>query len=136
MVFALTENVTVPFPLPLVPAVTVIHDAEVDADHAQPMGAATPKVLEPLDADNDRLVGLTVYVHGTANANEFDGVLAVVPVLPIAVTLTSYSTPPAGIGMRIVFSAMRMTPAVLGVGFPRSTVRSGVEEPSVYSRNS
>ena len=35
-VFAATVNVTVPFPLPVVPAVTVIHGTELLADHAHP----------------------------------------------------------------------------------------------------
>ena len=34
--FALTENATVPFPVPFALLVIVIHDADAVADHAQP----------------------------------------------------------------------------------------------------
>jgi hypothetical protein len=43
--FAVTLNVTAPFPLPAAPPVTVIHDALLAALHIQPLAAVT--VTEP-----------------------------------------------------------------------------------------
>jgi hypothetical protein len=47
-VFAATPNATVPFPVPLEPDVTVIHDALLWADHAHVLSVAvTPMVPVP-----------------------------------------------------------------------------------------
>ena len=58
---------TVPFPLPLAPAVIDNHDTLLVAVHAQPEPVVT--VTEPVGpppAAADRVVGLTEYVHGAA----------------------------------------------------------------------
>ena len=46
-VFAAAVNATVPLPLPLAPAVMVIHDAPVVAVHVHPAGAVTLKEPVP-----------------------------------------------------------------------------------------
>ena len=54
-----TLNATLPFPVPLAPAVIVIHAAVVAAVHPQPAGAVTEKELAPPADPMDRLVGDT-----------------------------------------------------------------------------
>ena len=67
-VFAAALNPTEPLPLPLVPEVTVIHDAPLVAVQAQPMAAETAKVPDPPPAAADPLVGLRLYVQAGAAA--------------------------------------------------------------------
>jgi hypothetical protein len=57
--FAAAVNETVPLPLPLVPLVIVIHEADEVADHPHPTGAVTENVLDAADDPMERLVGLT-----------------------------------------------------------------------------
>ena len=59
-VFAATENWVVPLPLPLAPAVTVIHAALLVAVHAQPVAAMTLTDPDPPLAVKVWLVGLMV----------------------------------------------------------------------------
>jgi hypothetical protein len=62
-VFAATEYPTVPLPLPLAPDVIVIHDAELDAVHAQPVVVVTlTDPVEALDA-SDVALGEIEYVQ-------------------------------------------------------------------------
>jgi hypothetical protein len=66
-VFAAVLIDTVPFPLPLAPAVIDNHDTLLVAVHAQPAPVVT--VTEPVGpppATADRVVGFTEYVHGAA----------------------------------------------------------------------
>jgi len=65
VVFAATEIDTVPVAVPVAPAVIVIHGEEDAAVQAQPIGAVTANVFDPPDDPNERLVGVTEYVHGT-----------------------------------------------------------------------
>ena len=62
-VFGATAIVTLPFPLPLAPAVIVSHADCSPADHAQPAGAVTVNVAAPPPGGIDRLAGDTPYVH-------------------------------------------------------------------------
>jgi hypothetical protein len=49
-VFAATVYATVPFPVPLPPLVTVIHDALLTPVHPQPVAVVTALVKDPPDA--------------------------------------------------------------------------------------
>jgi hypothetical protein len=58
---------TVPFPLPLAPAVIDNHDTLLVAVHAQPAVAVTVTgPVGPPPATADSVVGLAEYVHGVA----------------------------------------------------------------------
>jgi uncharacterized protein YhhL (DUF1145 family) len=65
-VLAATLNVTEPFPDPLAPAVTVIHEALLVAVQLQPLPAVTVIVPEPPVAATDCDVGLIAYVQDAA----------------------------------------------------------------------
>jgi hypothetical protein len=129
-------KVTVPLPLPFEPPVIVIQLTEETADHVHPAGAVTEKVLVLATAPSERLVGETLYVHGTWNVNGFDGPLVADPRGPTAAMRTSYEVPPVGSGLRIVLSASRTFPDVSGAGLPSDTTRAGLEEPAAYSSRS
>jgi len=60
---AATFIVTVPDPLPLLPAAMVIHGWLADADHAQPLPAMTLIVRAPPPASTLKLRGETSMVH-------------------------------------------------------------------------
>ena len=77
---AATLIVTLPFPVPVAPAVTVSHEVEVDAVHAQPFGAVTPTVLVSPGVSTVRLAGLMAYVHPAADC-------AIVTVCPAIVSV-------------------------------------------------
>ena len=70
-VLAAAEKKTVPFPLPLAPAVTASHDAPLDADHMHPAGALT--AVEPVLAlaATEALPGATEYEQFGAAADWF-----------------------------------------------------------------
>ena len=63
-VFAATENVTAPLPLPAAPAVMFSHADPSDADHVQPPGAVTENVTGPPVRATACATGDTEYVHG------------------------------------------------------------------------
>jgi hypothetical protein len=63
-VFAVTEKVTVPAPLALLPPVTVIHAALLAAVQLQLLSVLTPTVPVPALAVSERLVAARVNVHG------------------------------------------------------------------------
>jgi hypothetical protein len=63
---AAAEKNTVPFPLPLAPAVIVNHDAPLDADHAQPAGAVTAVDPVPPPVGIDAPVGASENVQPAA----------------------------------------------------------------------
>ena len=66
-VLAPTEYATVPLPVPLVPAVTVIHDALLAAVHAhEPAFAVTETVPAPPAAVGELAVGEIASVQTTA----------------------------------------------------------------------
>jgi hypothetical protein len=66
-VFAVTLNPTDPFPLPLAPEVTLIHDALLAAVHPHPLLVDTLTGLPaPAGASSDWLVGLIEYTHEAA----------------------------------------------------------------------
>ena len=66
-VFAATVNATVPLPVPLAPAVIVIHVSDRVAVHAQPAGLVTPMgVAAPPAAAIDWLAALSVDAHDPA----------------------------------------------------------------------
>ena len=54
-----------PLPVPLVPALRVIHVTPLLAVHAQVLPAVTPTLLEPPSAATLALVALSVYVQVT-----------------------------------------------------------------------
>jgi hypothetical protein len=66
-VFAATVKLTVPVPLPLAPAVTVIHAALLTAVHAQPVVVVTLVLPVPPGATAFSEVGETVNTHGAAS---------------------------------------------------------------------
>src|SRR5438094_9244620 len=66
VVFAATVYLTVPLPLPLAPAVTVIHAALLAAVHVQPVTVVTFAVAVPPAAGSDCVVGAVVKVHAAA----------------------------------------------------------------------
>jgi len=78
-VFAATLYVTVPLPVPLAPAVTVIQDALLVAVHAQPAVAVTVTVADPPLAAGLADVGDAEYAQGAVNANVLDWALGVLP---------------------------------------------------------
>ena len=61
-------NVTVPFPVPLLPDVTVINDALLVVVQLHVLGAVTVRVDAPPDAVALTTVDDSVYVHTTAGA--------------------------------------------------------------------
>jgi hypothetical protein len=61
--FAAIVTLTVPFPLPLAPAVTVIHPALLTAVHAQPEVEVTLTLVDSPAAGVVRLAGLIAYVQ-------------------------------------------------------------------------
>ena len=65
VVFAVTLSVTVPFPLPVAPAVTPNHDACSDVDQVHPADDVTANDTEPPVRTTDCDVGDTAYVHDT-----------------------------------------------------------------------
>ena len=88
-VFAAAEKLTVPFPLPGVPAVTVSHDAALVAVHAQPV--ATLTLTDPVDAAAPSAADVadSVGAHGAERANVFDTALVADPPGPMDVTRDS-----------------------------------------------
>ena len=66
-VFAVALKVTVPFPLPLAPPVTLSQAALLVAVQAHPGPAVTPVVEEPAAAVSVRAVGETANVQGAEN---------------------------------------------------------------------
>ena len=58
-----TTKPTVPFPLPVPPEATLIHEALVAAVHAHPAGAVTPTEPGPPRAVSEALLAPSVYVH-------------------------------------------------------------------------
>ena len=58
LLLAETLTLTLPFPLPLAPEVTVSHEAELDAVHAQPLAVVTATLLVSPGDSTVRLVGL------------------------------------------------------------------------------
>ena len=83
-VFAAALKVTEPFPLPVAPAVTVIHDALLEAVHAQPVPTMTEALPLPPAATTDKPVGETVATQGDVNANVLETMLVADPDGPIA----------------------------------------------------
>lgn len=65
--FVVTLYVTCPLPLPLAPAVTVIHDVLLNAVHAHPLPAVTATVAEPAVAPRVALTGERTYVQAAAS---------------------------------------------------------------------
>jgi hypothetical protein len=63
VVFAATVNLTVPFPVPLAPLVTVIQLALLTAVQAHPDCVVTDTDWVPLDLSNVWLIGEIVYVQ-------------------------------------------------------------------------
>ena len=89
VVFAAAEKLTVPFPLPGVPAVTVSHDAPLVAVHAQPV--ATLTLTDPVDAAAPSAADVadSADAHGPERANLFETALIVDPPGPMDVTRNS-----------------------------------------------
>jgi len=133
-VFAATENVAVPLPAPLAPAVTVIHAVLLTAVHMQPAPAVTVTLLlVEADAPTEGFVGVTPYVQGTLHENGFDSALLDVPPGPTAVTSATYVRPGCGSGLKTVARLTRIIPSDCGTGFPSETTWSGVVAPDKYN---
>ena len=88
-VFAAAAMVTVPFPVPAAPAVTVIHAALLTAVHTQPAAALTVVPAVPPAAGSDWLVGEIVGAHGALNENVFERAVGPAPPGPTALTTVS-----------------------------------------------
>ena len=98
-------------PLPAAPAVMVIQDAALVADHGHP---ATPDTVTlPVDAAPaiDTLVGEIDALHGDEKAKVLDSVLRPVPCGPTAATRASYVVPAAGQGVSSVVKSTRILPS-------------------------
>ena len=76
-------------PLPDVGPVSVIQDALLTADHAQPLASVSVTVPVVADCETDRLVGEIAGVQVGEKTNVLETVLAVVPPGPIADTRAS-----------------------------------------------
>ena len=86
---AAMEYDTVPLPLPAAPAVIVIQETALVADHVQPEMPVTATV--PVDAVplTDTLVGEIDELHGDENENVLDSALRPTPLGPTAATRAS-----------------------------------------------
>jgi hypothetical protein len=83
------ENVTVPLPVPLLPAVIVNHATLLTAVHVQAVPAITAVLPAPPPADMEKAVGEIVGAQGTEKENVFEGRLLEEPPGPIAATRPS-----------------------------------------------
>lgn len=72
--FAATVNLTVPLPVPLAPAVTVIHESLLLAVHAQVLPVETLTAPEPPSFLNFASSGETEYEHGGGGGGVGGGV--------------------------------------------------------------
>jgi hypothetical protein len=130
VVFAATLYGTLPFPVPLVAPVSVIHAAFVVADHVQPLPTVTVTLPVAPPEAADTLVGAMPGAHGAWKVKPFDVLLGVVPPGPTEITRASRLTPVGGAACSSGMKSTRMMPPT-GVGLPRSTVSIGVEPPDV-----
>jgi hypothetical protein len=134
-VLAATLKETVPLPVSLAPAVTVIQELLLTAVHAHVLPAVTVALPVPPAATTDWLVGDTdgAHVTGGVNANVLERVPPLLPPGPTACTSTSYVTPVSrGVGSKETKSN-RIMPSDPGVGLPRLTVWSAVAPPARYT---
>ena len=97
--FSSTPNATEPFPLPLLPEVTVTHPAPLLAVQEQPLPADTATVPLPPDAALEKLVELIEYAHETGAAacvtlNVWPAMVMVPERAPPALAATLYVTGP------------------------------------------
>jgi hypothetical protein len=76
-------NVTVPLPLPLAPAVIVIHATPLVALHAQPAAAVTVVAPGPPGVPMLPDVGFTTYVHGGGGVVPACAMVTVWPATPM-----------------------------------------------------
>jgi hypothetical protein len=84
-VFAATEYVTFPEPVPELPEVTVSHDGAPDTFHVHPVWVVTDTLPVPPDEPNDWLAGEMAYVH----------VLGSLPLPPLVDVVVPPPPPPA-----------------------------------------
>jgi hypothetical protein len=84
-----TEYVTVPLPVPLAPAVTVIQAMLLVAVQLQPLAAVTLAVAVPPAADSPCVSGAIVGLHCGENENVLDNALRLTPPGPTAATSAS-----------------------------------------------
>jgi hypothetical protein len=108
----------VPFPVPLAPDVTEIHDALLTAVQVQPLPAVTVTLPDPpLDP---RLcdVGDAEYVQGAVKPNVLDSALAPLPPGPTAATSATYTVPGTGHPAKMDLRSTVIVPVESGVGFP------------------
>jgi hypothetical protein len=81
--------VTEPLPVPVAPALTVIHATLLVAVHAQPVAAVTVTVPLPPAEVGLADVGEIVGAQGELNANVLDRALSLLPPGPTAETMAS-----------------------------------------------
>jgi hypothetical protein len=129
--FAAAEKLTVPFPVPLVPALIVNHVAELLAVHAHPDPTVTPTDPLVAAAPIDLFAADSAGVHVGVKEKRFDSALMPIPPGPTAATRDSYCTPPASGVERRATKSTRMNPSVPGAGFPRATDRTICVLPTV-----
>ena len=98
-VFAATFTLTVPFPLPDAPAVTVIHESLLTAVHAHDVVAVTVTEAAPPAEEADRLVGAMLKEHDAADwvtVNDLPPAVIVADRLaPAVLAATLYPTVPS-----------------------------------------
>jgi hypothetical protein len=88
-VFVATLKATGPFPVPLAPALMVIHATLLEAVHTQPAAALTVVPAVPPAAVSDWPAGEMVGAHDAVNENVFERALGAVPPGPTALTTVS-----------------------------------------------
>jgi hypothetical protein len=127
---AATEYETAPLPAPFAPAVTVSHDALLEAVQAQPVAAVTLTLPVPAVPPSDTLVGEIAALQGEEKEKVFDSVLRAVIVWPTAATRPSDTVPAGGQGVSSDVKSTRIFPSDCGAGLPRFSVRAGWDEPT------
>jgi hypothetical protein len=120
-----TLKLTVPFPLPDAPAVTVIQAALLTAVHAQPVPAVTVVLLVPPPEAAESVDGEIVGAQGAVNEKVLDGRLVPVPPGPMAEIRASYTTPVVNGVVRSATKSSRILPSTSSAGLPRLIVCTG-----------
>jgi hypothetical protein len=126
-------TLTLPFPVPVAPAVTEIHDVDVVAVHAQPLAAVTATLVVSPAAGAVRLVGLMAYVHPAAACVTVTVCPAIVsvPVRPevavLAVAANDTEPDPAAGPADVIVSQLAFATAVHVHVVPAVTVTEPVD---------
>lgn len=107
-----------PFPVPLAPAVTVIHDTLLTAVQAQPLPVVTVTLPDPPLDPKLCDVGAAPYVQGEVKPNVLDSALGLPPPGPTDETSATYTVPGTGHPAKMDLKSTVIVPVESGVGFP------------------